>query len=356
MRRRAVRAGPARVGGCASIGLVFATLGGSIPPPPRPAAETSFADDADVAVRRAIAEQEAAGLEPITDGGLRHPDPIAAVAAGLRGIELRPGAPALVRQAPEWQAPIFVGGWRAAAACTERALKQVVPGPYSVARRLAPGRLARPAVTLALAEALNHELHALAVAGCPLIEVAEDAAVAIGDDPAERRLFRDAQLRLTAGLEAVHLSLAIRGGSADGAGRETILGAPYASYLFDLCAGPDNWRVIVDVPGDRGIVVGAEDAASAKAETLELLAFAIGYAASTGGRGHARVGLATSGDMGRLPWPQAMAKMANIGRAAALYAGPPGSLAEAMDPRAVDIRSAALGRVAPDPRDRARRP
>ena len=353
--------GPVRRRACASIGLVFATLGGSIPPPPRPADETSPAASAaaggtDEAVRRAIAEQEAAGLEPITDGGLRYPDPIAAVAAGVLGIEVRPGAPALVRRSPDWHAPVFVDGWRSTASCTERAVKQVVPGPYSLARRLAPGRLGRPAVTIALAEALNEELRALAAAGCPFIEVVEDAAVAIGDDPAERRLFRDAQLRLTAGLEAVHLSLAIRGGSADGADRETILGAPYASYLFDLCAGPDNWRVIVDVPGDRGIVVGAEDAASAKPETLELLAFAIGYAASTGGRGHARVGLATSGDMAGLPWPKATAKMANIGRVAALYAGPPGSLAEAMDPRAVDIRSAALGRVAPDPRDRARRP
>ena len=340
---------------------MFATLGGSLPPPPRPADETSPAGSAasrgtDEVVRRAVAEQEAVGLEPITDGGLRYPDPIAAVAAGLRGIEIRPGAPALVRQLPEWHAPILVEGWRSTAACTERAVKQVVPGPYSLARRLAPGRAGRPAVTLALAEALNQELRALASAGCPLLEVVEDAAVAIGDDPAERRLFRDAQLRLTTGLEEVHLSLAIRDGSADAADRETILGAPYSSYLFDLCAGPDNWRVIVDVPGDRGIVVGAEDAAAAKAETLELLAFAIGYAASTGGRGHARVGLATSGDMAGLPWPKAMAKIANIGRAAALYAGPPGSLAEAIDPRAVDIRSAALGRMAPDPRDRARRP
>jgi methionine synthase II (cobalamin-independent) len=211
-------------------------------------------------------------------------------------------------------------------------------------------------MTLALAEALNAELRALAEAGCPLIEIAEDAAVAIGDDPAERRLFRDSQLRLTAGLEEVHLSLAIRGGSADGAGAETIFAAPYASYLFDLCAGPDNWRLVVAAPGDRGVVVGAEDAAIGKAEGPEVHAFAIGYAASTAGRGHDRIGLATSGDMTRLTWAAAQAKMAGIGRTAALYAGPPGSLAAAMDPRAIDIRSAALGRHAPDPRDRARRP
>ncbi|MEA2631874.1 MAG: hypothetical protein QOE66_2093, partial [Chloroflexota bacterium] len=63
-----------------------------------------------------------------------------------------------------------------------------------------------------------------------------------------------------------------------------------------------------------------------------------------------------SADMTGLTWAAAQAKMATIGRTAALYAGPPGALAAAMDARAVDIRSAAHGRLAPDPRDRARRP
>jgi methionine synthase II (cobalamin-independent) len=307
-------------------------------------------------IRIAIAEQEAAGLEPITDGGLRHPDPVVAVAGALAGIELRVGAPPLVHRSPEWRTPILVDGWRFAAASTDRAVKQAIVGPFTLARHVAPGRLGRERVTLALAEALNAEIRALAAAGCPLIEVAEDGAVAVGEDPAERRLFREAQLRLTAGVDDVHLSLAIRGGSAYPAGPETIFAAPYASYLFDLCAGPDNWRLVVAAPSERGIVVGAEDASLLKAEGPELHAFAIGYGASTGGRGHDRIGLATSGDMGRLPWAAAQAKMASIGRTAALYAGPPGSLAAAMDPRAIDIRSAAHGRLAPDPRDRARRP
>ena len=336
---------------------MFATLGGSLPAPPHPADDAPGGGQGiDELVRVAISEQEAAGLEPLTDGGLRHPDPVAAIAGGLDGIELRSGAPPLVRRSPAWRGPILAEEWRFAASCTERAVKQALVGPYTLGRHVAPGRLGRARVTLALAEALNAELRALAAAGCPLIEVTEDGAVAIGDDPSERRLFLDSQLRLTASLEGTHLTLATRGGSVDGAGRDTILGAPYASYLFDLCAGPDNWRVVVDVPGDRGVVVGAEDATASRKENLEIHAFAIGYAASTGGRGHARVGLATSGDMAGLAWPAAQAKMAGIGRTAALYAGPPGSLAAAMDPRSIDIRSAALGRNAPDPRDRARRP
>jgi methionine synthase II (cobalamin-independent) len=336
---------------------VFATLGGSLPIPPRaPDDGSEGADGIDGLIRVAVAEQEAAGLEPITDGGLRHPDPVAAVAGGLEGLEIRVGAPPLVRWSPEWRAPVFVDGWRFVAACTDRAVKQAIIGPFTLGRAVASGRLGRERVTLALSEALNAEVRALAAAGCPLIEVVEDGAVAIGEDPTERRLFREAQSRLTAGIEGVHLSLAIRGGSAYPAGVETIFAAPYASYLFDLCAGPDNWRLVVAAPVDRGIVVGAEDASVARADGPELHAFAIGYAASTGGRGHDRIGLATSGDMGRLTWAAAQAKMTTIGRTAALYDGPPGALAAAMDPRAVDIRSAAHGRLAPDPRDRARRP
>ena len=304
---------------------MFATLGGSLPIPPRASDDgRAEADGVDGPIRIVIAAQEAAGLEPITDGGLRHPDPMVALAAGIHGLEVRSGAPPLVRRSPEWRAPVFVDGWRFAASCTDRAVKQAIAGPFTLARHVAPGRLGRERVTLALAEALNAEIRALAAAGCPLIEVVEDGAVAIGDDPAERRLFREAQLRLTAGIDDVHLSLAIRGGSAYPAGAETIFAAPYASYLFDLCAGPDNWRLVVAAPGDRGIVVGAEDASLAKAEGPELHAFAIGYAASTGGRGHDRIGLATSGDMAGLTWAAAQAKMVTIGRTAALYAGPPG--------------------------------
>ena len=111
----------------------------------------------------------------------------------------------------------------------------------------------------------------------------------------------------------------------------------------------------MDVPGDRGVIVGAADARTARTDDLEVLAFAIGYAASTGGRGHDRVGVATSGDMTDIGHDAAVDKIRRLGEVAAAYAGPPGTLARAMDPRAVDIRSAALGRSEPsrpDPPER----
>jgi methionine synthase II (cobalamin-independent) len=341
---------------------MFATLGGSMPrsmPRPslslEPGSLDAVGEDAggglDGLVRAAIASQEDAGLEPVSDGGFRHEDRAAWLLGGMAGAILRPSGVAELDGLPSWHRSITVDDWAFASACTRRAVKSSIVGPYTLARTVEPGRLGKEAVTLALAETLNSELQALAAAGCPLIQVDEDAATGIGDSPAERWLFAEAQRRLLEGLAGVHASLAIRHGNADGAGAATILDAPYQSYLFDLCAGPDNWRLVVDVPGDRGVIVGAADARSARIDDLEVLAFAIGYAASTGGRGHDRVGVATSGDMAGIEPSAAMAKIRRLGEAAAAYAGPPGSLARAMDPRAIDIRSAALGRHEPSRRD-----
>jgi methionine synthase II (cobalamin-independent) len=326
---------------------------------PRPEVEPEGPDALDALVRDAISLQVNAGLEPVTDGGLRYAEPAAMLLGGLDGVVVGRGDAAVANALPTWRGPITVDAWTFAAECTKRAVKQSIVGPYTLARSIDRGRRGRGrtsgrhAVTLALAEALNQELRALAVAGCPLVQVDEDAATMIGDSPAEQRLFAESQRRLLDGVNDVHASLAIRGGNADRAGLATVLDAPYQSYLFDLCAGPDNWRLVVNVPGDRGVIVGAADARAARVDDLEVLAFAIGYAASTGGRGHDRVGVATSGDMAAIGHQAAAAKIRRLGEVAMAYAGPPGSLAGAMDPRAIDIRSAALGRHEPS---RASRP
>ena len=224
---------------------MFATLGGSLPRPAL-ASERGPLDAAvgdigerdlrlDEVVRDAIVVQEDAGLEPVTDGGLRHADRAGWLLGGMAGVRgmFAPHALAALDRLPSWRGPITVGEWRFAAACSSRAVKGSIVGPYTLAGAVEAGSHGREAVTLALAEALNEELRALAVAGCPLLQVDEDAATLIGDSPEERRLFREAQRRLLEGLGDAHASLAIRGGNADDAGAATILDAPYRSYLFD---------------------------------------------------------------------------------------------------------------------------
>ena len=291
---------------------MFATLLGSLPRPPL----APDASDLDL-VEAAVRAQESAGLEPVTDGGLEN------------------GRPPLDR-------------WLAMAGLTDRAGKQDVVGPLTLARG------GDAASVLAAAEARNADLRALAAAGCPLIEVHEPAAIDVGADPAARRLFRDAHRRLLDGVTGTHLSLVIIGGSAHTTGIETLLAAPYASLAVDLIAGPDNWRLVVATPGDRGIVCGALSSEPDSDDAVEVLLWAAAYAASTAGRGPARVGLATAGSLAGLPWEAALAKMRRLGEAARLAELPPDELRRRIDPRAVDIRSAALGRVGP-PRTRGRR-
>jgi methionine synthase II (cobalamin-independent) len=314
---------------------VFATLLGGLPRPPAPHGATEL--DLEAAVEAAIRAQELAGLEPVTDGRLRTPN-------------LLDLAPALVGRASGRPSttPIAVTSWRSAAALTDRAVKQSLPGPYTLGRRGGPRRRDRAAATMAFAEALRREIEALAEAGCPLVEIEELDAHLIGDDEAERRTFHDAHRRLADGITGTHLSLSIVGGSAHAAGTATILDAPYHSLAVDLIAGPDNWYLVVAAPMDRGIVVGALSAEDSLAEGPELLIWAANYAASTHGRGLVRVGLGTAGGLANLSWDEAVGKINALGRAAQLAALPPGGeLAGALDPRAVDSRTAALGHRRP---------
>jgi methionine synthase II (cobalamin-independent) len=322
--------------------LVFGTLLGGLPMPLGPGGSTL---DVEAAVVAAIRAQEAAGLEPVTDGRLRTPDLLdlgeALLTAGT--------APATT--------PVTLAFWRAAAALTDTAVKQALPGPYTLGRRNSSARAGgsrridrarrrdRAAATMAFAEALRWEIDALAEAGCPLIEIEELDAHLIGDDEAERRLFRDAHKRVTDGVHGTHLSLSIVGGSAHAAGSATILGAPYHSLAVDLIAGPDNWYLVTAAPIDRGIVVGALAASDSPAEGPELLIWAANYAASTQGRGLVRVGLGTAGGLATLTWADGVAKLTALGHAARLAALPPGDeLADAVDPRSIDSRTAAMGR------------
>ena len=138
--------------------------------------------------------------------------------------------------------------------------------------------------------------------------------------------------------------LAITGGSAWEAGPETILDAPYASYLFDLIEGPDNWYLVRAAPGDRGIVCAALRAPSAS-DQAPLLVWAARYAASANGRGPDRVGLANASSLAGLDVPAARASLEAIVRAAGLAAMDP-ARCRRRGPRPAHLRPAPRARCA----------
>jgi hypothetical protein len=275
---------------------MFATLLGALPRPP-----SSGGASPEALLETVVRAQEEAGLDPITDGGLL---------AGEDPLE----------------------AWRSTAALTDRAVKAVLLGPFSRDR------------SDATADSLNHVIRDLSAAGCPLVEIHEPAATRIGTDPGERARFTELHLRLLDGVTGTHLSLAIIGGDAAGAGVETLFAAPYASLAVDLIAGPANWDLVVRTPGDRGIVCGALSPEAGSDEGPELILWAAGYATSTGGRGADRVGIATASSLAHLRWDVAVAKMERLGEALRIAVAPPDERRAALDPRALDSRSAGPGR------------
>jgi hypothetical protein len=119
--------------------------------------------------------------------------------------------------------------------------------------------------------------------------------------------------------------LAITGGSAAAAGAGTILGAPYASFLFDLLAGPDNWHLVRAAPPERGIVVAALAAGPGRdaLDQSPLLVWAAQYAASARGRGLERVGLANAASLADLSPADARRALDALARAARFATLPP---------------------------------
>ncbi len=287
---------------------MFATLAGGYPwPPDLPAG---------AALDAVVAAQVNAGLELLSDGRVY---PAATTAGDLVG------AWAMTRDV-------------AAARATTLPVKVAVVGPFAAAG---------PDGALEAARALNRALHALAEAGCPVVEIHEPAATLPSGD-AGRAAFAAAHRALLAGFAAdLHASLAITGGDAIALGAEALFAAPYRSHLFDLVAGPESWRLIAVAPPERGIVAGVGDATGRRRTRVEDVVWAASYAASTQGRGMDRVGIAPSGSLAGLDPSRARSVLELLGEAARTIAGGRDEVLARLDPRAIDARSAALGHYRP---------
>ena len=304
-----------------------------------------------------IAAQVEAGMDLLGDGQIRWPDMAEAVRVLLSEGRLDQERPLLA-------------AWSAAAAAAPQGttVSQAVPGPYTLgrlaiedaARRTraageAPPEAdelkeARSAVTLAIAESLGREVEALVAAGCGMIVVEEPHAAAIGPDPWERSLFASASRQLLARADGAHAMLSVIGGSADGAGSATIFDAPWQSILVDLIEGPDNWRLVRQAPGDRGVVCAA---LSVREDGLEVdqspqLVWASQYAASANDRGMDRVGIANATRLADRTPGAARAALRQLAQAARFAVMPlADAVAAGLDPRSIrDARPVPAKRAA----------
>lgn len=345
---------------------MFATIANGYPRGPLPAqpdrlgeaegrflaAELTAADraaSADAYVAEVLAEQARAGLALLADGGVRERDRLLPLIRGLAGLD--PGGTATLPTgetvtAPRvsgpiaWTDPILVADWSFAAGRSELPVKQVLIGPYTIGRLAEIEAAERPRVTLAIAEALNAELLALAAAGVPVVQVDEDAATRIGDDHAEWELLGAAHRALTAGLEAdiVHLSFAALGGAVDPAGFAAVLDRPYRSVLFDALGGPAAWRFALAVPPERGLIAGAVDAHRPTYDEIEVMVAAMAWAAGDG-RGEERVGIAPNASLALIDRHYARRKCERMGEAVRIARmGPLADVAESLEPDPANAR------------------
>jgi 5-methyltetrahydropteroyltriglutamate--homocysteine methyltransferase len=301
---------------------MFATLAGGYPRP-------DLGPDAtiDDVVRAVLADQEEAGLEILSDGHVRHEDRVSSFVERLEGFEIGGPAPYLTTgrtylrptatREPRWDGPVLVDEWRATAAATQLPVKATVIGPYTLGHLAGPGAVGRERLTIVLADILGHELRALFAAGCPLVQVDEDAAVLVGTSQREQGLFKSAHRRLTSDLTRNHMSLAVSGGSIAEMPPDILFDGLYRSYLFDVLDGHMSWRQIAVAPGERGIIPGVVDARSEAPDDPEHVLWAALFAASIRERGGDRVGIAPSGSLAGLRHEVARTKLSVLGAAAA---------------------------------------
>src|SRR5262249_21743726 len=149
--------------------------------------------------------------------------------------------------------------------------------------------------------------------GCPIVQIDEDEAPAIGDSVREGQLFKSAHRRITNDLKASHLSLAVSGGSLAAVPIGILFDAQYSSYLIDLVSAPANWSVVPKAQPHRGVIVGMIDARSEAPDDPDRVAWAATSAAALWDRGTDRVGISTSGSLAGLTREQARQKLNVLG-------------------------------------------
>lgn len=104
---------------------------------------------------------------------------------------------------------------------------------------------------------------------------------------------RDHLAERMAALAGVHRALLPVGGNLVGLSHEEWLQIPAESLVINPIRDPESWRAAATWPGDRGLILALVPAPGDEAaEPVEILLWAVRYAASLGGRGLDRVGVA----------------------------------------------------------------
>jgi len=221
-----------------------------------------------------IAEQEAAGIDLITDGQVRWDDILTPFARNAAGFEIggllrwfdnnvyyrRP----ICNGPIEWRGPSSVEAYTFAKQTATRAqVKAVIPGPITFARLSVDDHyFSHDELVLAIARLLAQEAAELEAAGAEVIQIDEPALL---NAPEDLDLAKRALGIVTGELSSTTTVLATYFGDAKRLGTE-IFDLPVDGFGFDLVSGPENAELIAQTPDGKSVQAGIVDARNTKLE------------------------------------------------------------------------------------------
>jgi 5-methyltetrahydropteroyltriglutamate--homocysteine methyltransferase len=228
----------------------------------------------------ALKEQADAGIDMVTDGQIRWADAQTYWARGIEGFEItglirwfdtntyyrQP----VLKSAPKWTKPIAARDLEYAESYTDRPLKAVITGPYTLAKLSIDEHFGDlRAFTLAVAEVLNQEAKALEAVGPAIIQFDEPAIVRPGNE-GDQALFEEAMRVVTSGLSA-KTALYTYFGGVDGLNTTTLFALPFDVIGLDFWMGPENWDALPSFPHDKELGLGIIDARNTKLESVDAI-------------------------------------------------------------------------------------
>ena len=227
--------------------------------------------------RRVLKEQEAVGIELLTDGQLRWDDLVTPFASKIEGFQINGLTrffnnnvyyrQPIVVAALRYRGPISVEQFRLAKQETRKELKAVLPGPFTFAA-LSEDKFYQDEhkLVMTLAEILNQEAQALEKAGCAFIQFDEPALVFNKEKIA---LVLEGIGRVRKGLRA-KVALTTYFGDVGGI-LEDVLDAPVDVVGLDFVSSDGNLKVLKHKPIQKGLGVGCVDARNTKLEDPSML-------------------------------------------------------------------------------------
>jgi 5-methyltetrahydropteroyltriglutamate--homocysteine methyltransferase len=233
-------------------------------------------------VREIIAEQEAAGIDLVTDGQARWDDILTPFARHISGFEIggllryfdnnvyyrRPVCTGPV----EWGGPSSVNQFAFAASVATKPVKAVIPGPITFARLSVDDHYGdHESFVLAIARVLAQEAFELQAVGAETIQIDEPALL---QAPEDLDLAARALGIVTAELALVRTILATYFDDAKRLGTD-LFNLPVNGFGFDLISGPENLELIKQAPAGTGIQAGIVDARNTMLEPVNELAATI---------------------------------------------------------------------------------